>query len=859
MPYHIFHLLALFVSIILIANAWHNRWDPKSYYFFLYTICLAFWVFTDFLATSSHMIRLKLFLSRLEYFGVSFLPFFYLAIVIHVVMKKSLIRRKFVFLLVPVVLLAFILTNDYHNLFYTQVSLILSGRLILLQFSWGPLFYVFVSINLLLELFAFALLLQYAWKASYLKRMQALFLSFACLFPTAASILFVFGIFDSTTQDLIQVIYIVSAIFITIAFYRYRLLEIIPFAKDKILDSLHDIMLITDINGGIMYMNRPGKDLFEYDESRRKTFKQLLPDVPEKQEALKNYLKNNTIRDNYYILNYTDLLDGRNRKTGRLYLFRNITDRVLDTMALKKAKEDAESANDEKTKFLATVSHEIRTPMNAIIGMAELTLDSELNDEQRSNIEIVKTSAESLLFLLNDILDFSRIEAGRMTLEIVDFDLHTFLRDCTRTFYQSARMKNLQLVCDLEPSLPRIVKGDYQRLRQVLVNLLNNALKFTEQGSISVIGEYLKTDTDALDRIMHSIRITVKDTGVGIPPDKLHLIFRDFSQANTSVSRKYGGTGLGLAISQGIITLMDGTIEVKSKENAGTSFVINLTLEQGDRRQLIRKGPEKISSGHVSGIFILLVEDNTVNTNLARRYLQKYGHHVVCCSSGEDALKELEHVSPDLILMDIEMPGGIDGIETTERIRETEKKRNTPSVPIVGMSAYSHKEVIEKGKAAGMNEYITKPVNFRKLQEMINSIMAGKEIKRDRTTEIVERELLDLQKVISAVGYDPEFLEEMVKNYLTSSEDYFSNLQNGIKENNLEMVAKYAHSFAGSSLTIGANKIGTTCRAVEDAARNGENETVTRLSVKLENEYREIMEYCLKLNFSQNPLHKDWQ
>lgn len=860
LPIHILHLISLFIIVILLGNAWHHRWDGKSFYFFLYGLGLIVWVFFNFLETSAVEKQAKIVFVFIEYIGIAAVPVLYLLFIAQIFSRLQEMWKKIVILILPAVFLILIFTNSLHHLFFKELNMVVINGIPVLVSNWGPLFMIFAAHNYALVIFAFFLLIKYFPSAAKIRKKQVVLLFGAQAIPLTANFLFVFQVPAFNAIDLTAIVFTLSSLLIVVALYKYQLLEVIPYAKDRILDALNDIMLITDNEGYILYLNKLGKSSFELN-AEITTFSGLLPEIPSEPFELEEFLKHNTLYDRYFSLKYTDILDKKNRNAARVYLLRDTTDRMLNTHALEKAKEEAEFANAEKTRFLATVSHEIRTPMNAIIGMAELTLDSELDDEQKSNIEIVKSSAESLSYLLNDILDYSRIDAGRMILEIVDFDMHSFLRDCTRTFYQAARLKNIQLMCDISPSMPKIVKGDYQRLRQVLINLLSNAIKFTEQGSISVVGEYVKTETDPLDNIIHKIRIIVKDTGVGIPPDKLHLIFKDFSQANSSVSRKYGGTGLGLAISQGIINIMDGDIEVNSKENIGTSFIITLKLPQGDKKKLVALGDKYEASDvdSLTGIFILLVEDNTVNINLARKYLQKYGHQVVTALSGEEALSELEHINPDLILMDIEMPGGIDGIETTRQIREREKNQSSKRVPIVGMSAYSQQEIIEQGKTVGMDDYITKPVNFRKLQDMINRIIEGHQILSSKDESREGEELLDFQKIISAVGFDPEFLEELIQNYISSSADYFKHIIEGVKVGDLQDLGRYAHSLAGSSLTLGADIVGNTCKELEDAAKNKKSEKVAELFPVLERQYKQVIAYCKKLNFNQSSFRKYWQ
>ncbi|MBF0119270.1 MAG: response regulator [Desulfobacterales bacterium] len=514
---------------------------------------------------------------------------------------------------------------------------------------------------------------------------------------------------------------------------------------------------------------------------------------------------------------------------------------------------ELEKANKAKSEFFANISHELRTPMNTIIGLTELILKTSLNVKQLDYFTKIKSSSNALLEIINNILDFSKIDAGRLELEYIDFNINSLLAEIVSILSVNASGKGINLILNPIDKNIGILKGDPFRLKQILMNLISNAIKFTEKGIVSIYMHQIEKKEDSI-----SIKFEIHDTGIGIPEEKIPILFDTFTQVDSSTTRKYGGTGLGLAISKRLVEMMSGNITIKSELSKGSIFTFTVKFGLGDSKKEIekQKNDEINLNMGFPGAKILLVEDNSFNRFVAREIINNMGAKIFEAVSGQEAinmlLKSKEDTPYDVVLMDVQMPE-IDGFEATQKIRKEERFKK---IPIIAMTAYALKGDREKCIEAGMNDYLTKPIDVKLLFDVLSKWIKPTQIKNSnlQIKKLDPENILpknyqslsfDIKAGLQKTLYDFSLYKRLLELFQSSNNNSVNRLRIFINDGKIEEAKRIAHTLKGNAGMIGATKISTISAQIENILRNGIkefDENLKELVNKLESGLNEVID-----------------
>lgn len=598
-----------------------------------------------------------------------------------------------------------------------------------------------------------------------------------------------------------------------------------------LLDNTSSVVFIKDLQGRYLFVNKECEKRFHISNEAvfgKTDFEIFSKEISEKYlETDREVIESQTIMEreessihvdgmHTYINTKFPLYDDKNNFYAICGIGTDITNRKKAEDEILHAKEEAERAREMEEHFLANASHEIRTPMNGIIGMTRQLIDTKLNKQQLDITNTIIDSANNLLVIINDLLDLSKIKAGKMELDEHDFRLTDIIKKLEQTLHFNIRENHIKFNYEIEDAIPEALYGDSGKITQILMNLIGNSIKFTYEGEVMV---NVKLKHQIQDQLQ--LEFNVRDTGIGIPKDKLDRIFESFTQVNQLGARKYGGTGLGLTIAKQLVEQQGGNILVSSKLGQGTVFTFTLLLKEGSLEHILFLEKTKANglapSSDFSHITVLLVEDNKINQRVAVHELKKWKTHVEVANDANEALKILAEKKIDVILMDLSMPG-MDGYEATVHIR-TKLLGPVKQVPIIAMTASALSDEKDKCFQIGMNDYISKPFEPFELHQKIAQFAPKKE--EESKEKILENNSRSTKKMATLILLkehaegDQEYMAEILTDCLHEFPVYMAELNEANEAKNWEGLRSAAHKMKAPIALIGAEKVKALLAAIE--------------------------------------------
>lgn len=729
--------------------------------------------------------------------------------------------------IVPSLLLGLILTNPLHFLFWSAYPATAGpvfhpergiGYWLNAAYSWG------------LSGWSIVRFVREALRSRGARRVWFLHATAAILLPFAVNLAYI-AAGTSMELDPTPAVFSLALLALALSNSVYDPVQRIPFPKDAVFDALGLPVWLVDGDRAVVARNRIAAERFGEDVAPAGSrFEAPFGGFADALDRGSSLVRSGP---RIFRLETCHLAPGSGRRSSDGWL---VT--ASDVTELEAERIRADDANRAKSAFLASMSHELRTPLNAVIGLVELTLRSCLDPVQRRDLELAVEASKRLLSLINEVLDLSKIESGRLTLEAIDFDPVGQAERLVLSMRPLAERKGLSLAFSASDRVPRAALGDPLRFSEIILNLVGNAIKFTERGGVSVTLDPAKAEDDPRQV---ALEVTVADTGIGIAPDRIATVFDDFSQAGTDTARKYGGTGLGLGIARRLARLMGGDVTASSRPGEGSTFRFECRLPVGDPDRIAPEDGGAAEEGSpllsLTPLSVLLVEDDDLNALVAVRILGQLGHRVDRAANGAEALERLRAGGYVLAFVDIELPD-LDGIELARRVRSGEA--GYPQLPLVAMSAHLASELGDRLAEAAFDDFITKPLSQASLEGTLARFAGTTEAltraaaEFDRRRCAAEGRVLDLREALARLGGDSDLLAELTRIFRADAEAKRDELAAALAAGDAEALRRLAHATRSGARTLGALAVDAAAARLEEAAATGRRTELGRLVGELD-------------------------
>ncbi len=734
---HTFYIAVQYIGImILMVEALYVMGQKPSKHqqyllFLIFALCINFVGYL--LELQSTFLREALTTVKFSYLGKSFLGITMFLFVMQICKVKIPIWVSRTLALVHIVIIFLVLNCEKHTLFYSSIEFVQEGDFPHLVLGHGVVYNLNCIILISYAAVMIGVCVHYYQRAHYVFEKKQfgnlLFINIVALLGFA---IYISGV--TKGYDITLLAYLIDTILLSVLIFRHRLFDTLTLAKDLAVDSLAEGLVVVDNDEKIIYFNQKAEQIYE-----KISLGKAEPILEDMNDCILE--KKNIIRDKQIYAVGSYMVEQESTYYGKMYVLTDVTDNYHYTKRMqeqaeimKELKEQAEAANQAKSLFVSNMSHEIRTPMNAIVGLTEVLLRKDWPVEEKKYLLNIKSSGKALLDIINDLLDFSKIEAGKFVITRDTYDIAQMLRDIQVIGDTRIGDKDVKLVMDVDREIPRLLYGDSLRIRQVLINIMNNAIKFTDKGSVTVQVQAKQREGKRVQ-----LDFSVKDTGQGIKKQDLEHLFNAFTQVDLKKNRGKEGTGLGLAISRQLVELMGGTLLVESEYGKGSEFYFTLWEGIESEENIGDFGEVKEQAGDAGkDMFtftlpeatILLVDDNEINREVAQALLEPFEMKIDVVSNGKEALDLVQQNHYDLVFMDHYMPV-MDGVEATRRIRSLEGDYYK-NLPILALTADAVQGVKEEFLAAGMNDFVSKPIAMKDITSALTRwIPKNKIVRKD--------------------------------------------------------------------------------------------------------------------------------